>query len=90
MTWICKATRWDHYLHVFDPKIHWLSLVNSFAFAGILCAMVSMIIWRNIARDVSLLWLKGAYSHPPRSQISRYNAMDLSVGAVPDYRERVP
>jgi hypothetical protein len=21
--------RWDNYLHVFDPKIHWFSLVNS-------------------------------------------------------------
>ena len=22
------ATRWDHYLHIFDPKIHWFSLIK--------------------------------------------------------------
>lgn len=27
------ATRWDHYLRVFDPRIHALSLVNSVVIA---------------------------------------------------------
>ena len=31
------ATRWDSYLHVFDPKIHWFSLVNSSVIVIFLC-----------------------------------------------------
>lgn len=33
------ATRWDSYLHVFDPKIHWFSLVNSSVIVIFLCGM---------------------------------------------------
>lgn len=31
------ATRWDSYLHVFDPKIHWFSLINSAVIVIFLC-----------------------------------------------------
>ena len=31
------ATRWDTYLHVFDPKIHWFSLINSAVIVVFLC-----------------------------------------------------
>lgn len=31
------ATRWDSYLHVFDPKIHWFSLINSAVIVVFLC-----------------------------------------------------
>lgn len=31
------ATRWDSYLHVFDPRIHWFSLVNSAVIVIFLC-----------------------------------------------------
>ena len=31
------ATRWDSYLHVFDPKIHWFSLINSSVIVVFLC-----------------------------------------------------
>jgi transmembrane 9 superfamily protein 2/4 len=31
------ATRWDTYLHVFDPRIHWFSLVNSAVIVVFLC-----------------------------------------------------
>ena len=31
------ATRWDSYLHVFDPSIHWFSLVNSAVIVVFLC-----------------------------------------------------
>lgn len=31
------ATRWDSYLHVFDPRIHWFSLVNSTVIVIFLC-----------------------------------------------------
>ena len=31
------ATRWDSYLHVYDPRIHWFSLVNSAVIVIFLC-----------------------------------------------------
>ena len=34
------ATRWDSYLHVFDPRIHWFSLVNSAVIVVFLCGKV--------------------------------------------------
>lgn len=34
------ATRWDSYLHVFDPKIHWFSLVNSAVIVIFLCGTI--------------------------------------------------
>jgi transmembrane 9 superfamily protein 2/4 len=49
-----KATRWDNYLHIFDPRIHWFSLVNSLVIVIFLCVMVSMILLRSVSRDVSL------------------------------------
>jgi len=45
--------RWDAYLHVFDPKIHWFSLVNSLVIAGFLVFMVGMILYRTISKDIS-------------------------------------
>ncbi|KAI0305469.1 Nonaspanin TM9SF [Multifurca ochricompacta] len=47
------ATRWDNYLHIFDPRIHWFSLVNSLVIVVFLCAMVSMIVYRSVSRDIS-------------------------------------
>ncbi|KLO19440.1 Nonaspanin [Schizopora paradoxa] len=47
------ATRWDNYLHIFDPRIHWFSLINSLVIATFLCVMVGMILWRNVSRDIS-------------------------------------
>ena len=38
------ATRWDSYLHVFDPKIHWFSLINSAVIVVFLCGMSSTIL----------------------------------------------
>lgn len=35
------ATRWDTYLHVFDPKIHWFSLINSSVIVVFLCGKAS-------------------------------------------------
>lgn len=45
--------RWDMYLHVFDPKIHWFSLINSLVIAGFLVFMVGMILYRTISKDIS-------------------------------------
>ncbi|KAG8940938.1 hypothetical protein FRC03_004962, partial [Tulasnella sp. 419] len=51
--WASLATRWDNYLHIFDPKIHWFSLINSIVIVVFLCAMVSMILVRTVNRDIS-------------------------------------
>lgn len=45
------ATRWDPYLHVFDPKIHWFSLVNSAIIVVFLVAMVAAILMRALKKD---------------------------------------
>ena len=47
------ATRWDNYLHIFDPRIHWFNLINSLVIVTFLCVMVAMILWRSVSRDVS-------------------------------------
>ncbi|KAH9485413.1 Transmembrane 9 superfamily member 7 [Psilocybe cubensis] len=47
------ATRWDNYLHIFDPRIHWFSLINSIVVVVLLCVMVSMILVRTVSRDIS-------------------------------------
>lgn len=47
------ATRWDNYLHVYDPKIHWLSLINSAVIVCFLSAMVFVILVRTLRRDIT-------------------------------------
>ncbi|KAJ9239443.1 hypothetical protein DTO271D3_5822 [Paecilomyces variotii] len=47
------ATRWDKYLHVIDPQIHWLSLINSAVFVILLVGMVSMILIRTLRKDIA-------------------------------------
>ncbi|KAJ6499265.1 Nonaspanin TM9SF [Mycena sanguinolenta] len=47
------ATRWDNYLKIFDPRIHWFSLINSLVIVVFLCIMVSMILLRSVSRDIS-------------------------------------
>ena len=47
------ATRWDKYLHVFDPKIHWFSLINSAIFVVFLVGMVSTILLRALRKDIA-------------------------------------
>ena len=75
-----QATRWDNYLHIFDPRIHWFSLINSLVIVVFLCAMVSMIVYRSVSRDVRrfIFWTSIRLT-PTVSQITRYNAIDLSV-----------
>ncbi|KAF9528449.1 Nonaspanin [Crepidotus variabilis] len=46
------ATRWDNYLHIFDPRIHWFSLINSIVIVVFLCVMVSMILFRSVSKDI--------------------------------------
>ncbi|EEB87745.1 hypothetical protein MPER_14790, partial [Moniliophthora perniciosa FA553] len=47
------ATRWDNYLHIFDPRIHWFSLINSIVIVIFLCVLVGLILYRSVSRDIS-------------------------------------
>ncbi|KAL8968935.1 MAG: hypothetical protein Q9183_002240 [Haloplaca sp. 2 TL-2023] len=47
------ATRWDTYLHVFDPKIQWVSLINSAIIVIFLCGMVGAILARALKKDIA-------------------------------------
>jgi transmembrane 9 superfamily protein 2/4 len=47
------ATRWDKYLHVFDPKIHWFSLINSAVIVLFLIGMVSTVLLRTLRKDIA-------------------------------------
>jgi transmembrane 9 superfamily protein 2/4 len=47
------ATRWDKYLHVFDPKIHWFSLVNSAIIVVFLVLTVMSILVRALKKDIA-------------------------------------
>jgi transmembrane 9 superfamily member 2/4 len=61
------ATRWDKYLHVYDPKIHWFSLINSTIFVVLLVGMVSMILLRALRKDIERY-----------NRLDSYNLDDLS------------
>lgn len=47
------ATRWDKYLHIIDPKIHWFSLINSTVFVVFLLGMVSTVMVRALRKDIA-------------------------------------
>ncbi|EEH50274.1 uncharacterized protein PADG_06353 [Paracoccidioides brasiliensis Pb18] len=47
------ATRWDKYLHVFDPNVHWYSLIYSAIFVVLLVALVSTILLRALKKDIA-------------------------------------
>ncbi|KAK2749116.1 hypothetical protein FQN55_003818 [Onygenales sp. PD_40] len=47
------ATRWDKYLHVFDPNVHWYSLIYSAVFVVLLVALVSSILLRALKKDIA-------------------------------------
>ncbi|EKD17793.1 uncharacterized protein L3040_002162 [Drepanopeziza brunnea f. sp. 'multigermtubi'] len=47
------ATRWDKYLHVFDPKIHWFSLINSAVIVVFLTITVVSILMRALKKDIA-------------------------------------
>lgn len=55
--WIPKdtvwATRWDKYLHVFNPSIQWFSLANSIISVVFLTGMVGTILLRALRRDIA-------------------------------------
>ncbi|KXS10178.1 hypothetical protein M427DRAFT_62914 [Gonapodya prolifera JEL478] len=47
------GTRWDEYLHVQDPKIHWFSLINSIVVVLFLSGMVAVVLLRVLHRDIA-------------------------------------
>lgn len=47
------ATRWDKYLHVDEPRIHWYSLVNSSIIVIFLTGMVGMVLIRALRKDIA-------------------------------------
>ncbi|KAH7031647.1 uncharacterized protein B0I36DRAFT_242980 [Microdochium trichocladiopsis] len=47
------ATRWDKYLHVYDPKIHWFSLINSAVVVVFLTITVSSVLFRALKKDIA-------------------------------------
>ena len=47
------ATRWDKYLHVFDPKIHWFWLVDTAIIVVILILTVMSILVRTLRKDIA-------------------------------------
>lgn len=47
------ATRWDKYLHVFDPNIHWFSLINSAVIVIFLVLTVMSLLVRALKRDIT-------------------------------------
>ncbi|KAG0643888.1 hypothetical protein HOY80DRAFT_944091 [Tuber brumale] len=47
------ATRWDKYLRVVEPRIHWFSLVNSAIIVVFLTGMVAMVLLRALRKDIA-------------------------------------
>ncbi|KAH7369234.1 endomembrane protein 70 [Plectosphaerella cucumerina] len=47
------ATRWDKYLHVFDPKIHWFWLIDTAIIVVILIGTVASILVRALRKDIA-------------------------------------
>ncbi|ODA77891.1 hypothetical protein RJ55_06494 [Drechmeria coniospora] len=47
------ATRWDKYLHVFDPKIHWFWLVDTAIIVVILVLTVMSVLVRTLKKDIA-------------------------------------
>ena len=47
------ATRWDPYLHVYDPSIQWISLILSTLVVTSLSLTVASILFRALRRDIA-------------------------------------
>ena len=71
------ATRWDPFLHVYDPKIHWFSLVFSAIIVILLVTMVAAILMRALRKDFARY-----------QRLETYNLDDLS-GADGDAEDGV-
>ncbi|KAI9782441.1 MAG: hypothetical protein M1816_001893 [Peltula sp. TS41687] len=47
------ATRWDKYLDVVSPRIHWYSLINSALIVLLLTGMVAAVLLRALRKDIA-------------------------------------
>lgn len=47
------ATRWDKYLHVYDPKIHWFWLIDTAIIVVILVMTVMSVLVRTLKKDIA-------------------------------------
>lgn len=47
------ATRWDKYLHVYDPKIQWVSLINFTLIVVVLAVVMSHILYSTLKSDIT-------------------------------------
>lgn len=47
------ATRWDKYLHVFDPKIHWFWLIDTAVIVVIVVLTVMSVLVRTLKKDIA-------------------------------------
>lgn len=47
------ATRWDKYLHVYDPKIQWVSLINFSLIVVVLGVVMSHILYSTLKNDIT-------------------------------------
>ena len=47
------ATRWDNFLHVFDPTTHWLGVVMSSIIVMLLITMIASILARALKKDIA-------------------------------------
>lgn len=47
------ATRWDKYLHVYDPKIQWFALINFSLIVVCLSLVIVHILYRALQADIS-------------------------------------
>ncbi|KAH0558510.1 hypothetical protein GP486_004837 [Trichoglossum hirsutum] len=61
------ATRWDKYLHVFDPRIHWFSLFSSTLIVVLLVGMVAVTLLRALRKDIARY-----------NQVDQYNLDELN------------
>ena len=69
-------TRWDSYLYIYDSKIHWFSLINSFVIVIFLTFMVAMILLRALHLDIS------RYNDPSQEEAQEEYGWKLVHGDV--------
>ncbi|OSS44259.1 hypothetical protein B5807_11062 [Epicoccum nigrum] len=72
------ATRWDKYLHVYDPKIHWFSLINSAVIVVFLVGMVSTILIRTLRKDIA------RYNRLDQFALDDFGGDDVEDGVAED------
>lgn len=70
---VAWAVRWDTYLHVDDPKIHWFSLINSTVIVFFLVGTVSAILTRALRKDFARY-----------NRLDTFNLDDFSAADDPD------